>query len=113
MLIVYPVKSDEPFYVKDAAGTLHKMTEITKADLAKNTKFFDSAGVPLKIRGHDSSQKNDGRGAIVTNLVGIDSGDLLKECPDCGEVKNQSEFGEEGRITRGKFRDQSQCKECR
>lgn len=118
MRIVYPIKSDKPFFVKDAAGNLHERTQVTKADLAKNTMFFNRRGLPTKIRGRDSSQKNEGLGAIVTNLVGLGNGDLLKRCPRAdkcpgGEVKNQSEFGEEGRITRGVFRDQSHCNTCR
>lgn len=113
MRIVYPVKIDKSFYIKDAAGALQERTKITRADLAKTVEFFNRRGVPTKIKGHDSSQKNGGLGAIMTNLVGIANGDLLKECPDCGEVKSQSEFGEEGRTTRGKFRDQSYCNSCR
>lgn len=112
MHIVYPIKIAQTFHAKDSAGKLYKMTEITKADLARNLIFVKESGVPTKVKGYDSSQNNEGRGTKLTNLVGIENGELQKECPHCDETKDQNEFGEAGRTT-NEFRDQSHCNACR
>lgn len=51
----------------------------------------------------------DGDNLRVTNIVGIQNGDFLKECPKCGRVKYSEEFG----LRKTVNRDQSECTDCR
>lgn len=56
----------------------------------------------------------DANGNRLTNIVGFDGVELLKECPHCECTKRSSEFGALGRQTNPQGRrDQSWCKECR
>ena len=61
-----------------------------------------------KINGYDSS------GCRITNIVGHDGTDFLKQCSrdGCGVILHAVDFGPEGRHTNGP-RDQSNCPDCR
>lgn len=54
----------------------------------------------------------DSTDARITNIVGFDGTNLLKQCPSCGLQKPTTEFGWSGRVTSGR-RDQSECSNCR
>ena len=51
----------------------------------------------------------DGDNLRVTNIVGIQNGDFLKECPKCGRAKCSEQFGLRTTVNR----DQSECTDCR
>lgn len=51
----------------------------------------------------------DGNNLRVTNIVGIQNGDFLKECPKCRCVKCSEEFG----LRKTVNSDQSECLDCR
>jgi hypothetical protein len=59
----------------------------------------------------------DANGHRITNIVGFDGVELLKECPRCGLAKKSSAFGVSGRKmeqdNEKSIRDQSYCIECR
>ncbi len=61
-----------------------------------------------KINGYDST------GCRITNIVGHDGHDFLKQCSrdSCGAIMRASYFGPEGRTTNQR-RDQSNCTDCR
>ncbi|HBF7094797.1 TPA: hypothetical protein ACG3JU_003746 [Clostridioides difficile] len=60
----------------------------------------------------EQSSGFDSKGNRITNIVGFDGTELLKVCPNCGEIKPATEFDYKGRVTNSK-RDQSNCGKCR
>lgn len=65
--------------------------------------------LPLADQTFPKTSRFDGTSLRVTNIVGIQNGDFLKECPKCGRAKVSVEFG----LRRTVNRDQSECIDCR
>lgn len=53
----------------------------------------------------------DANGIRVTNLVGFDTNDFMKQCPNCGRIMPASIFGLRN-MPDGQH-DQSNCPDCR
>jgi len=73
----------------------------------ENGQTFDS--LPAKNLSFPKTSGYDGNNLRVTNIVGVQNGDFLKECPKCRRVKCSEEFG----LRKTVNRDQSECTECR
>ena len=73
----------------------------------ENGKSFTS--LPLIDQTFPKTSGYDGTSLRVTNIVGIQNGDFLKECPKCGLIKVSEEFG----LRKTVNRDQSECIDCR
>jgi hypothetical protein len=57
----------------------------------------------------------DASGGRVTNIVGFDGRELIKQCPKCRKNWPASMYGPSGRPSGGAYerRDQADCHECR
>ena len=73
----------------------------------ENGKTFTS--LPLIDQTFAKTSGYDGTNLRVTNIVGIQNGNFLKECPKCGRAKISEEFG----LRKTVNRDQSECIDCR
>lgn len=115
MRLVPPIRLDsEVFLATDVGDFRGPLRVLRPPDLATNAEFQNSTGKPVVVNGRDTSKSNKGLGVILTNLVGIRDGGLLKACPKCKSVKPLQEFGDAGRrMEDGEHRDQSNCNKCR
>ena len=72
--------------------------------------IIEEAGINYSVAGgFPKTSGYDGDNLRVTNIVGIQNGDFLKECPKCGRAKCSEQFGLRTTVNR----DQSECTDCR
>jgi hypothetical protein len=105
--IVFPVRLDRPVFAVNQLTT-----PINAINAADDFMFVDSGGIHIQVNGRDSSNENENRGTRLTNLAGIQGGELMKVCPWCDRTKRHNEYGDHGRTT-NEYRDQSNCTDCR
>ena len=106
MKIVFPVRLDRPVYARSRLDA-----QIESIDATADFEFVDAGGISLRVSGWDSSPRNGGLGARLTNLSGIRGGELMKDCPSCDRTVRLREYSY--RTTNGIYRDQSDCPHCR
>lgn len=111
MELSYPIRLQGKLFRREPSGQREPIRFIQRRDLGFTFDLVDAAGEPTLAKGRDSSGANGGQGVLVSRLVGVRPGFLLKSCPRCARERPLESFGL--RLIEGELRDQSYCSDCR
>ena len=85
MELSYPIRLEPKVFRRDAAGQREPIRYVQRRDLGFSFDLVDSAGNLALAQGRDSSGANAGKGVLISRLVGVRPGFLLKRCPRCAQ----------------------------